>query len=1563
MMQGEGAMPERTPKQVVAELLNTWVKRAGLTKEQVAARANLADANELYRHYLDQSRNLSTHPAAALAVVLAFRQNLPAQTRCTAAEAISFLILTQLPLDRYPEVQRAGGFGAAEWQAALAAHGMVLAHDTAPPPQPEALERLERMERALAAQQEAAQARRREELHARLHHHTGFLHDRLASFVGREAELGEVRRHIAELLPTGGYVTITAPAGQGKSSLIAKLVEQELRERCGAGAAQAIEELVRQDGPAALAYHFIPFSPGPDHQVGLLRNLMARLILKYDLPDIYVATDSRPALRDYFARVLEEVAARGGQEVIYIDGLDQIEEDASGVRDLSFLPTKPPEGIVFVLGTRPNDTLQPLELRKPHQQYWLPPLSRTDFDLVLQHRQVNLDAHLADRFYRVMEANALYLDLVARELAEAEALAPEQIIARIADNPDSLFSLAIERLKRPALEWRTLIKPILGTLLAAQEPLAAASIRAIIGQEDEAVRATLVRLGGLLARDGQGRSTLFHLKLRDFLREDLQHPDRGHIFAADEEQDEHQKLADWCECGGLSGIWQDYPQDAREQERRAYARQHFITHLCRALNWPRLWETLDQGKYGKAKLRHDPSTRSFVLDLDTVRQAMIAAASKGMLEGTALAPRLWRYSLLRCSLSNQANTYPEGLIELLAQLGHQQEAIGLAEMLTDPALKIQTLARMSKILGQQERLVEQQQVLSRAVEILRAESCLLLEHQLQNVAVALAEAQQVEVATKVARQASDAEMRAWALVAVAEVLAQQGQRTEACLVAQEAADTVRLSVDMRVRSRLLYRAASVLMQLGVRAEALMLVKSAIWSAQRIRSAEMRAEALARVAGMLADEEYSEALALAQTAVEQAQHITAPRERSKALQTVARVLEQLGLHAEAFALIEEAIETAHQSANVQVLDEALQSAAQTHARAGQVATALELAYQIADPVLRAKILQFIAGVLVNAQHTEAHTVIQEASALARHIVDLRVRVQVLLGLTRVLILAHHSSAQYSLLQEATETAWQITDATARAQVLQEVARSLASVQRPGEALAMIQEIVEMTRQTEQPSAWQEAGDTRIRALTEIAEVLVAAQQHEQACICAQKAAEATTHITETRNQIWTLGRVAQALIAVHQPEKARVFIQQAIKTMQLTPNAPIWGMQAHQVVAEALAAMQQGVAAAELASQITAPWEQAWVLRGVAQRCAEAQQVPIAIEIAGQIAEAQVRAEALGDVIEVLIANQQYDQARSLAQKITEAVQQIVDKHIRANTLRRVVQVLATINQERGVIQVARQTPDAKMRAHMLGGLAQGLASIQQYEKATDLAQEAVRAVRQSQEVQAEDLADVAWTLAQAQQYTDALVLVQEAVQAARQVKNTRERASALQTLARTLALVHRYPETFALIREVAETVRQTTHVQVQMMMLANAARVLFQIQEHGEALALIREVIEMGRQCENHRRRFGILQYLTQILKEEAYWDEVVSIVQEMTTVARTDHTSVSYDRDLSNLIRTLPHLPTVLTLVQRLWSQAQTRDDLYDLLPAAAPLFVADPTLLPQILAGEEWVKDQLRW
>jgi hypothetical protein len=68
--------------------------------------------------------------------------------------------------------------------------------------------------------------------------------------------------------------------------------------------------LVEGYGFEQIASHFIPLNPGPDHQVGLLRHLMARLILKHDLSDLYVASEHRAALRDYFPKVLDELVTK-----------------------------------------------------------------------------------------------------------------------------------------------------------------------------------------------------------------------------------------------------------------------------------------------------------------------------------------------------------------------------------------------------------------------------------------------------------------------------------------------------------------------------------------------------------------------------------------------------------------------------------------------------------------------------------------------------------------------------------------------------------------------------------------------------------------------------------------------------------------------------------------------------------------------------------------------------------------------------------------------------------------------------------------------------------------------------------------------------------------------------------------------------------------------------------------------------------------------------------------------------------------------------------------------------
>src|SRR5205823_5116446 len=133
-------------------------------------------------------------------------------------------------------------------------------------------------------------------------------------------------------------------------------------------------------------------------------------------------------------------------------------------------------------------TLKPLELLKPRYEYKLPNLSRSDFGLILSHRRVYLTRELTDRFYEAMQENALYLDLVAKELAETGVTSQVEVIKRVADNPDNIFSLSIDRFKRQGGQWRTVIKPVLGLLLAAREPLRVRHIRQILGVEDFEVR-------------------------------------------------------------------------------------------------------------------------------------------------------------------------------------------------------------------------------------------------------------------------------------------------------------------------------------------------------------------------------------------------------------------------------------------------------------------------------------------------------------------------------------------------------------------------------------------------------------------------------------------------------------------------------------------------------------------------------------------------------------------------------------------------------------------------------------------------------------------------------------------------------------------------------------------------------------------------------------------------------------------------------------------------------------------------------------------------------------------
>lgn len=516
-----------------------------------------------------------------------------------------------------------------------------------------------------AAPEQVENANKEKRLRALLVEQKGLVRKKAEPFVGRHAELKELRRLIAAKQATGGYITITGQAGQGKSCLLAKMI--------------------LDDGLDDAIFHFIPFRCGPDYKITLLRNLIARLLLKYHLSDWYAANDTYPALRDFFPKILEEVVAKQGKEVIYIDGVDQLEEDWNGKRDLSFLPDYLPPGIVLVLGTRPNDTLSSLTLLQALYPYQLPNLSRRDFDRVLERHHLQLAPDLGDQLYDAMQENALFLDLLATELLANDVATPETIIECVADNPENLFTLSFERLHWPPHDWQEIIKSILGVLLVAREPLTHTHIRQIIKEEDERVRHGLARLGGLLSCDDQHRYALYHLKLRDYLRQDEQKPEKDYLFAFDEESSWHVILAEWCEHDDISSLWLDRTESVSEQERREYARRHYIMHLYYGQVSTRLFAILDKGEYGIHKVKNGLNILEYVWDLDIGRK-VASKEEPPFAEGVATLPSLWRYALLRSKLTSCMNKYPLDVFKTLIALGRINEVANIAELLSDPAM-------------------------------------------------------------------------------------------------------------------------------------------------------------------------------------------------------------------------------------------------------------------------------------------------------------------------------------------------------------------------------------------------------------------------------------------------------------------------------------------------------------------------------------------------------------------------------------------------------------------------------------------------------------------------------------------------------------------------------------------------------------------------------------------------------------------------------------------------------------------------------------------------------------
>ncbi len=1295
--------------------------------------------------------------------------------------------------------------------------------------------------------EDTKRAEREDRLRAMFANHSGFMQDRLSSFVGRQSELIEIRRRINTMLSTGGYITITGQAGQGKSSLIAKLVQEY--------------------NPEKVAHHFIPLNPGPDYQVNLLRDLMARLILKYHLSDLYLSSESRPVLRTYLPRVLLEIAAKNGQEVIFIDGLDQLKEDLDGERDLSFLPINVPEGVVFVLGTRPNETLEPLKLLKPYDKYNLPNLSRQDFDLILDHRGVKLNKALIDQFYRAMQENALYLDLVAKELAQDEATTPEEIIKQIADNPENIFSLSMARLKRHAVEWNEVLKPILGVLLAAREPLTLRHIRQIIGVDQDRSIDGLARLGGLIADDGKQRYALFHLKLYDYLRQDSNRPNKEYIFATDEEENWHKALVGWCEGADLLVIWEDVKHEPSEQARREYARWHYITHLYFSHDWTRLFALLNEGKYGQSKVRYDLSTRSYAQDLDYGRHA--AAWEEWPLEkGLEYLPNLWRYTLLRCSLASKVDRYPLAAFRLLLLLKRKQEALDLAELLTNPVRKVSALIEIAKQIGEQtDGRQEQFQVFLRAHEV--------------------------------ANLIEESRAKAEALFKIGEALIQTQNWKRAEVVWAEAQDVIRTIKESKMKAETQAKLYEALTRAQQWERAKVLINT-------IEESRTRAEALQELVEVLPRAQQWEPAEAVWALTDAVSPVV--EERFKAVIYTLKKNEQ---QFETLIKLGEVLIRAQQWERAQVVWEEAET----------------LIHAIEESRTRVEALIKLGEALIRAQQWErAQVVWEEAETLIHTIEESRTRVEALIKLGEALIHAQQWEQVEGIWEQVESAIHTIEESKIRSEAWRELGETLVRAQQWEHAENVIYKIeeesqkvvamIELGEALAQAQQWEQAEGIwmetfvavdsivergqRVWVLGKLGESLTRVQKWELIENAWVQIEKIISEIEEPIQQMQAAAeldtaraKLSEALIRVQQWEQAKAVINKI-------GGSWIRAKALHEL-GEALAEVQQW-------EQAEGIWEQAvsvihtieeskirseaW--RELGETLVRAQQWERAKVIVSMIEEGWMRAEALRELGEELALVQQWGNAEAVWAEAEAVIRTIEESATRAQTLRELGEALARAHQWKRAEDVwleaeamihTIEEPDQK--AWALGELCKALIRTQQWEMAEVIIQTIPK--RNQRARMSHELGEA---LSQVQQWERARAIIYT-------IEDDWLKAEALRELGEALARTQQWEYAKAVWSEAEAMIRALLKSEQRTHTSEKPSKALVQEQEWetvevvwAEAKALIHTVEERAKEViysmYERNQRTSISEKPSKTLLQTQQWERAKSVWAEAKAVIRT---------------------------------------------------------------------------
>jgi tetratricopeptide (TPR) repeat protein len=515
----------------------------------------------------------------------------------------------------------------------------------------------------------------------------------------------------------------------------------------------------------------------------------------------------------------------------------------------------------------------------------------------------------AEEFTRAAEVKSNGNFLYIRKLLEMLSLQSGPITRATVDAfPDGLDGIYMEYLRRlsddsargPAA-WSRELASFLGSLAVAQETLSEAQLASFAHLPRDRLRRRRVSIGWLLDSDTKLPPTrrtfaLFHRSLAEFLLD----ADRAGRFWLDE-RELHQRMVRWCEedRGIEQGkIWKTDRDDPAEDGRRQYARRHYVAHLLLASAWERLERVLDDGVYGRAKVREDPTTLMYAQDLDLGRRAA-ARQTDSLVESMQLLDNLWRYSLLRCSLASAANDYPEDYYRALTKLGRESEAVDLADLVTDSSARAHALCGIAEVLSERDgQSVQAVSLLDRAHAIAStaARSSASDWGALQSVATVMARVGMTDEAIALVRELEADHEPVYARVAIAEAYA-RAQKLDAALV------TARGVVGGWGQAEALCGVARILISEGVPDAAAQVLDEAHAVARSTEFARSQADALVTVADtLLLTDRAPMASRVLEEASEASQRIVEADLAEWSRSRIARVIGTSGRFEEALAVV-------------------------------------------------------------------------------------------------------------------------------------------------------------------------------------------------------------------------------------------------------------------------------------------------------------------------------------------------------------------------------------------------------------------------------------------------------------------------------------------------------------------------------------------------------------------------------------------------------------------------------------------------------------------------------------